>query len=617
MQLSSVPNTSTFAALLNDVRSARWAWCLLAVLIVAVRHFTTDGADPLGPRFGDTDDALRLVQIREFLINGAWYNTLLPSIGAPEALNSHWSRLIDLPVAWLISIFALFLNYLDAELAARIVWPLILLFVVARFLVAEVERQLQSPNHKTGATMHSTAHGGVILLALLLLTSSALFQFVPGRIDHHNAQIACAVIGILLCQRALIDPAKGWLAGSVLGLGLAIGFEALPLVAAVVGLAALLACFDRAARLGITRCIVALAGTLITAYAITTHPAEWAMVECDELSPNLLGLVGTGAAGSGILLMRFRNAAPWVWLGGLALSGAVGLAIYVATNPACASGAFAGMDPVVKTHWLATVVEGKSLLQYAKVQPSGAFGFLAIMAITLVLVIRQAATTRTIEHIFIAGATLLAGLYGFYYIKFMPYGAMLSLVPMAVWIARLPAIGKTPADSVQIRATIACNQTMFIMLAGFAIGIFSNVEDGAKAKMSSSVQSCTNKSDIAALSQLPSGLIISDIDIGPYIALATHHRAYAGPYHRIHTSLRDVIMLAKSPLDQAPGQLAKMNADYLVLCAVDTATKGTGGKPALFNAHMRRGGAFPGLEPISIGQLEGPLKVWKITTPAR
>ena len=57
-----------------------------------------------------------------------------------------------------------------------------------------------------------------------------------------------------------------------------------------------------------------------------------------------------------------------------------------------------------------------------------------------------------------------------------------------------------------------------------------------------------------------------------------------------------------------------MNGDYLVLCGV---TPNTGKQPApkaeKFSTHMRRGGSFEGLEPISIGATKGPLKVWKIT----
>jgi len=197
MQHLSMPRPAQFMSVVEELITARWAWCLLAVLLVGLRHLANGDAAPLGPKFGDTDDALRLVQVRDFLIHGSWYDIRLSSIGAPEALNSHWSRLIDLPIAWLISFFTLFTSYLRAEVLAQIVWPLLLLFGLARFMVLEAER-------RAGAT------AGIVVLALLVLAPSGLFQFLPGRIDHHNAQILCAVTGLFLLQQAITSPAAGW-----------------------------------------------------------------------------------------------------------------------------------------------------------------------------------------------------------------------------------------------------------------------------------------------------------------------------------------------------------------------------------------------------------------------
>lgn len=599
MQHLSLPRSAQLTTLVEELKTAPWAWCLLAVIMIALRHFAGGDAVPLGAKFGDTDDALRLVQVRDFLIHGSWYDTRLTAIGAPEVLNSHWSRLIDLPIAWLISFFTLFTSYLRAEALAQIAWPLLLLFGLARFMVHEAER-------RAGTT------AGIVVLALLVLTPSGLFQFLPGRIDHHNAQILCAVAGLFMLQRAITESAAGWWAGALMALGLIIGFEALPLLAVSLGIACFLACFDTTARPGACRAVIALAVGLAAGFAVTVHPGNWLKVACDALSPNLLALCGAGALGAGILVTRFRDAAAWIWVAGFAVAGAVGISAYFAAGPTCAAGAFAGMDPIVKTKWLAGVVEGKTLIEFARIQPSLAIGFLAVMAIALILLVRQAVNARSTDHLFMAASTLLAGLYGFYYIKFMPYGVLLALVPIACWIARLPAIGETSAFSVRLGAIILTSQTFFVMIAGFAIGLVSNVEADAKNKLSSSVSSCTTKTDIAALSRLPAGLIISDIDLGPFIAAATRHRAYAGPYHRIHTSIRDLLQLQTAPLSDAGQQLAKMNADYLVLCGVESKTSEKRKSADTFGMHMRHGGSFAGLEPVSIGKTVGPLRVWKI-----
>ncbi len=426
--------------------------------------------------------------------------------------------------------------------------------------------------------------------ALLVLTPSGLFQFLPGRIDHHNVQILCAVGGILLLQRAITQPAAGWWAGSLMALGLAVGLEALPLVAAALGLACLLACFDVSARAGACRAVIALAIGLVASYAITTHPTEWLTVACDALSPNLLALCGSGAVAAYILRSRFSDAPAWIWVSGFGAAGAIGLGAYFGAQPNLCRWCFCR--------------NGRS-----SQNP---------MAISLALLIRQALETRSTNHIFMAASTLLACLYGFYYIKLLPYGNLLALVPIACWIAQLPARAEMSVFSVRLAAVLATSQVFYGLLAGLAIGLFSDIETNAKEKMSASVSRCYVKSDIAALSALPPGLIISDIDLGPFIAVSTRHRAYAGPYHRIHKSIGDLLALQAAPLSEAGQQLAKMNADYLVFCGVTPKqnTKAPEAKAEAravkFSTHMRRGGNFEGLEPVSIGKTVGPLRVWKI-----
>src|SRR6056297_2710100 len=141
MQLSTLEARRTILSLLNGLKTSRWLWCLIAVVVVAVRYFSVENVPPTGSRVGDTDDALRLVQVRDFLMYGNWYDTTISQMGGGEALVSHGSRLIDLPVAWLISFFSLFTTYLVAELAAQVVWPLILLLMLARFFVWDAERR--------------------------------------------------------------------------------------------------------------------------------------------------------------------------------------------------------------------------------------------------------------------------------------------------------------------------------------------------------------------------------------------------------------------------------------------------------------------------------------------
>src|SRR4029453_8251528 len=92
----------------------RWAatplaWALLATAFLLVATLSGPGPS-LSDWLGDPDDAVRLISVRELLAGAPWFDTTLPRIGAPEPLFSHWSRLIDLPLAGLIRAFMPFLG---------------------------------------------------------------------------------------------------------------------------------------------------------------------------------------------------------------------------------------------------------------------------------------------------------------------------------------------------------------------------------------------------------------------------------------------------------------------------------------------------------------------------
>jgi hypothetical protein len=49
-----------------------------------------------------TDDAMRLVQVRDLLAGQNWFDPVQHRLAPPDGVIMHWSRLIDLPIAILI-----------------------------------------------------------------------------------------------------------------------------------------------------------------------------------------------------------------------------------------------------------------------------------------------------------------------------------------------------------------------------------------------------------------------------------------------------------------------------------------------------------------------------------
>ena len=84
---------------------------------------------------GDTDDNMRMMQVRALLHGQDWFDLRQYRLNPPFGANIHWSRLVDLPIAGIILLSRPFVGGADAERIAVAVAPmlpyLVLLFGVA------------------------------------------------------------------------------------------------------------------------------------------------------------------------------------------------------------------------------------------------------------------------------------------------------------------------------------------------------------------------------------------------------------------------------------------------------------------------------------------------------
>jgi hypothetical protein len=140
-----------------------------------------------------TDDAMRLVEVRDWLAGQSWFDLTQYRLSPPDGVVMHWSRLIDLPLAILIRAGETVLPPALAERLAIFVWPaaLLLAFLAG---VARLARGL--------------GDDVAVRLALILAALSAplLQHFRPGAIDHHNAQLALLVWSLAFACRGDLRP---------------------------------------------------------------------------------------------------------------------------------------------------------------------------------------------------------------------------------------------------------------------------------------------------------------------------------------------------------------------------------------------------------------------------
>src|ERR1044072_5729070 len=101
----------------------RWRWFLLLAWLVVAR-FMLWQRWPLIRIFalGDTDDNMRIMQVRALLAGQGWYD--LPQHRLAGS-NIHWSRLVDLPIAALKLVFTPLFGGRNAEQGAAAPRPVL------------------------------------------------------------------------------------------------------------------------------------------------------------------------------------------------------------------------------------------------------------------------------------------------------------------------------------------------------------------------------------------------------------------------------------------------------------------------------------------------------------
>jgi hypothetical protein len=589
------------SAMLAEWATAPLAWALLATAVLLVATLAGPGPSLLA-WLGDTDDALRLVSVRELLAGAPWFDTTLPRMGAPEPLISHWSRLIDAPLALLLAILTPLTGAGTAELVMRAAWPLLLYAALAIIVAREANRQ-------------AGPWAAAIAMILAATSLTALAQFRPGRIDHHNAQILCTVAGLIFLARSLTDRRAGWIAGGALGLGLAIGYEAMALTIPALGVAALLALWRPDGETGVARAAVAATVVLAAALVLTVPPTRWLDIRCDALSLNLVALAAPTAAGLCLaLVLPMRRAFRFATT---VCGVAAGAMLYASLEPACLAGPFGQVNAALKPIWLDHVLETKSIFFVAADHPGHALGLMAFVfagAGAQALLWHQ---RRDVGSALMACIMVLAAVGGCWQVKLMPYAAWLAVLPLGVVAAGLQGTTSLSPLLARIAAVVLLSQTTLDAAFSAALAPFASAsKPGAVTAVESADprRPCFRSASVERLAAMPPGLVAGDIDLGPYMVALTPHRALAAPYHRLGDSILSNHAILDGPFGRARETAQALGVRYIALCADDHTIIDT--KPTAPNAQSLRARLLANvpvdfLQEIPLGP-GAPMRLWRV-----
>ena len=553
------------------------AW-LLVVLQLMLKYWP-ETAVTLYATGGGPDDAMRLVQMREFLGGHGWFDLHVARLQPPLGYDSHWSRLIDAGLAAVFTVFHQFADAAFSERLMRAIWPVLWLL----------------PAISGAAAIAWRIAGREAAIAVLLFAVAglpAMQQFLPGRVDHSNVQLAIAVLTV--AATAWSDRLR-WTAtaaGILTGLGLAIGFESVPILALCAAVFPVRTIQDSEAVGSMRAYGFSVAASTIGAFIVSVSPDHWARTACDSIAINSAAAVIFG--GLGLALITYsRDPRTSVRCG---LTGAVVVAaalVFVLSEPRCLGGPYAMVDPTVKRLWLRGVVEAQPLLSVLKTNTAAGlwvstFPLVAFVAV-IVLGLRDA-LRRDFGFLVASAVLLLAVAIMLAEIRFYPYAMWLAMPLLAVVALRLKSL---------VPCCIVLLTPMVLSGGAVAVAVASGLN---RHDPSVEPKACFKTQSYAPLAKLPPGLLVTNIDYGPFMLALTPHSVLAAPYHRLSAGIIDTQKIFSAPPDEAHRIITRLRVNYVAMCGLLTPTNLT--DPASLRGQLQAGAVPYWLkrEPAAVGQ---------------
>ncbi len=552
--------------------------------------------------FADPDDALRLVEVRDWMAGQSWFDVSQHRINPPYGGEMHWWRLLDVPIAGFIALFGLVMDHARAELVALIVWPL-LLYGVFLNILSRVLRQLGGD--------------GLCWIGLFLPISMIFLirQFAPLRIDHHGWQVvaATALLGLSLGARS---GRKGLLAGLVMAFYLSISIEALPYFLLFGGLYAWRYWRDAEAWPMMCAFLAACAaGTMISLPASRGWEAL-SITHCDGLSAPYWSALAAAAA---VLLIGARligHGSPLRRLSLLVITGAAALAAFLLVAPQCSSGPFATLDPLVRQYWYLNVLEGLPITSQSlptvlySIIPTlmGLFG--TILAIRGCMPPRRA-NWRTMLVLQIgAGAVSVWVMRAMYVSHAFAVPGCASLA-LAIW-GRARRIRSVP---LRVLASAAAA----LAVPSVPVAIVSKIDNALAADSANraepEINRCFRKGNLDRLNALAPTTLFAPIDLGPAILTHTSHSVIATGHHRNQAAMKMVIRTFLGSEIEARHLVTSSPADWLLMCpGTEEMAVYAKASPNGLAARLQRGDIPDWLAPL-IAQQFGPFQLYKIRRP--
>jgi len=547
---------------------------------------------------GDTDDNMRLMQVRGLLQGQGWYDLRNHHLNPPQGFDIHWSRLVDLPIAGLILLFQPFVGWAQAERLACGIAPLLPLSI-AMIGIAATVRRLVSP-----------LAWPLAIVILVCSCAATMGMFMPERIDHHGWQLAM----LSMTAAGLADP-KGARGGAIVGVAsavsLTIGLEMLPYCAMAGAIIALRWVWDRADAPRMMVYALTLAGGSALGFALFASYANQAL-RCDALTPVWLSVMVVAGALL-FLLGRINPEERWMRLS-LALIAGAAIAIgFAMVFPQCL-GRPEQVSPELARNWLDNVREAKPIYKhpFRTAFPIAVLPVIGILG-ACVATWRARETPKLGIWLPVLLFSTFAGALLLWQTRAGPAAQMLAL-PGAValaWII-LPWCLNHGSVLVRVFGTVAA----FVTISGLFAGGIDYLPIDKPNKRTQTVNNasgrCPTIPALAPLDRYPTQTVFTFIDLGPRLITVTHHNAVAGPYHRNGDAILDVQHAFGGTPDTFRAIAKRHGATLLLVCPdMAESTVYRARNPGGFYDQLAHAKTFPWLEPLPLPK-KSPIRLFRI-----
>ncbi len=583
-----------------DAVDRHWKWVVIGTWLAFCVYFLFNRWSAIHYfSLADTDDNLRMSQVRALLSGQGWFDLRQYRLNPPVGANIHWSRLVDLPIAGIILALRPLVGGINAERAAVAIAPMLPLLLLFFSIALTCRRLIDKRAYP-------------LAFVVLFFANSVLGMFMPTRIDHHGWQLALLALTIA----GLVDekPGRG---GAVVGLASAvslwIGLEMLIYLALAGAATVLFWVADAGERRRLSAYAATLGGGAAFGFLIFASYANRLPV-CDALSPVWLSdaLLAAG------FLFGLSLLSPSDWRTRLGLAAVAGIVIagfHALMWPHCLS-RLEGVSPEVQELWLSHVREARPIYRHgwrtavaiASIPVTGLVGWILVAWVRR----RDPVQLRRVLAAAIPG--IAASLLLLWQTRTGPAAQLMSLTGAAAltWIA-VPWANRSKRGVVRILGTV------LLVVVGFGAAVPAastfyprEIKSDRMKAVDIANSRCPSLAGMRAVAQQPKGMVFTFVDLGPRLITITHHDAVTGPYHRNGEQIADVMKAFRGSEPQAHSIIEKYHSDYLLICPnMATATIFTSEAPKGFYSQIVKGKVPGWLERVALPK-ESPFVMWRV-----